>query len=62
MKEDPTFKVARDPDTEQTIISGMGELHLEVIVHRLASEFGVEVETDAPQVAYKIGHSKSWSR
>jgi len=53
MKEDPTFKVRVDPDTGQTIISGMGELHLEVIVDRLLREFGVGANVGKPQVAYK---------
>ncbi len=51
--EDPTFKVRTDPETEQLIIAGMGELHLEVLVDRLKREFGVEVSRGAPQVAYK---------
>jgi elongation factor G len=53
MQEDPTFKVRVDQDTGQTIISGMGELHLEVIVDRLLREFGVGANVGKPQVAYK---------
>ncbi len=52
-EEDPTFKVRFDPDTNQTIISGMGELHLEIIVDRLRREFKVECNQGAPQVNYK---------
>ncbi len=51
--EDPTLRVSTDPDTGQHIISGMGELHLEVIGDRLAREFGVEANFGKPQVAYK---------
>jgi elongation factor G len=53
MSEDPTFKVEGDKDTGQTKISGMGELHLEIIVDRLKREFGVEANVGKPQVAYK---------
>jgi len=53
MQEDPTFKVETDKDTNQTKISGMGELHLEIIVDRLKREFGVEANVGKPQVAYK---------
>ena len=52
-EEDPTFKVKFDEDTGQTIINGMGELHLEIIVDRLKREFKVEVNEGAPQVNYK---------
>jgi len=52
-EEDPTFRVKSDDDTGQTIISGMGELHLEIIVDRLRREFKVEVNQGAPQVNYK---------
>jgi elongation factor G len=52
-QEDPTFKIHVDPDTAQTIISGMGELHLEIITDRLVREFGVGVNVGKPQVAYK---------
>ncbi len=52
-KEDPTFKVRVDFDTGQTLISGMGELHLEIIVDRLTREFGVQASVGKPQVAYR---------
>ncbi|MDE3007377.1 MAG: elongation factor G [Gemmatimonadota bacterium] len=51
--EDPTFRVQTDPETNQVIISGMGELHLEIIVDRLKREFGVEANIGRPQVAYR---------
>ena len=53
MEEDPTFRVSTNPDTGQTIISGMGELHLEIIVDRLLREFKVAANVGRPQVAYK---------
>jgi elongation factor G len=52
-QEDPTFKVHNDPETSQTIISGMGELHLEIVVDRLLREFNVAANVGRPQVAYK---------
>jgi elongation factor G len=58
-QEDPTFKVFTDPDTAQTIISGMGELHLEIIVDRLLREFSVAAGVGKPQVAYKETIKKS---
>ncbi len=52
-EEDPTFTVKTDEDSGQTVISGMGELHLEIIIDRLKREFGVEINQGAPQVNYK---------
>ncbi len=53
IREDPTFKVAPDPQTGQTLVYGMGELHLEIIMDRLGREFGVLAHLGKPQVAYK---------
>ncbi|MEC9302932.1 MAG: elongation factor G [Bacteroidota bacterium] len=58
-EEDPTFTVKTDEDSGQTIISGMGELHLDIIVDRLRREFSVDVNQGAPQVAYKESISSS---
>ncbi|MBR5830286.1 MAG: elongation factor G, partial [Tidjanibacter sp.] len=52
-EEDPTFTVKTDQDSGQTIISGMGELHLDIIIDRLRREFGIEINVGAPQVSYK---------
>ena len=57
-QEDPTFKVHTDPDTGQTIISGMGELHLEIIVDRMMREFNVGANVGKPQVAYRESISR----
>ena len=56
--EDPSFRIKSDEETGQTIISGMGELHLEIIVDRLLREFKVEASVGKPQVAYKENHYK----
>jgi elongation factor G len=53
IQEDPTLRVATDPETGQTILSGMGELHLEIIVDRMRREFGVGANVGKPQVAYR---------
>src|SRR3954469_2443500 len=52
-EEDPTFRVRTDPETSQTIIAGMGELHLEIIVDRMKREFKVEANVGRPQVAFR---------
>lgn len=64
-QEDPTFRVQTDAESGQTIISGMGELHLEIIVDRLNREFGVQANQGKPQVAYRetiVGKSKAEGR
>jgi elongation factor G len=60
IEEDPTLKVETDEETGQTIIRGMGELHLEIIIDRMRREFKVEVNQGAPQVAYKETLTKSF--
>jgi len=66
--EDPTFRVLEDEGTGQTILTGMGELHLDVVVQRLARDFGVEVTTGKPQVVYRealqqpVTHRESFQR
>ena len=58
-QEDPSFQIASDPETGQTVIKGMGELHLEVIVERLRREFNVDANVGMPQVAYRESITKS---
>merc|ERR1719420_1600463 len=52
-QEDPSFRFSRDDETSQTVIEGMGELHLEIIVDRMKREFNVEANVGAPQVSYR---------
>jgi elongation factor G len=61
-EEDPTFRVSVDPETNQTVIAGMGELHLEILVDRMLREFKVEANVGAPQVAYRETIRKSVSK
>jgi elongation factor G len=61
-EEDPTFRVSVDPETNQTVIAGMGELHLEILVDRMLREFKVEANVGAPQVAYRETIRKTVTR
>ncbi len=61
-EEDPTFRVRVDPETNQTVIAGMGELHLEILVDRMLREFKVEANVGAPQVAYRETIRKAVSK
>ncbi|MCC5638078.1 elongation factor G [Nostoc sp. CHAB 5844] len=61
-EEDPTFRVHVDPETNQTVIAGMGELHLEILVDRMLREFKVEANVGAPQVAYRETIRKAVTR
>ncbi|MFO5526421.1 MAG: elongation factor G [Cuspidothrix sp.] len=61
-EEDPTFRVSVDPETNQTVIAGMGELHLEILVDRMLREFKVEANVGAPQVAYRETIRKAVTR
>ncbi len=61
-EEDPTFRVSIDPETSQTVIAGMGELHLEILVDRMLREFKVEANVGAPQVAYRETIRKAVTR
>ena len=59
IEEDPSFKVRQDPETGQSVVMGMGELHLEVMVDRMAREFGVQVSVGKPRVAYREAISRA---
>ena len=61
IEEDPTLQVESNEETGQTIIKGMGELHLEIIIDRMRREFKVEVNQGAPQVAYKEALTKTYT-
>ena len=62
-QEDPSFHFSRDDETNQTVIEGMGELHLDIIVDRMKREFNVAADIGAPQVSYSYGqHMATWSR